>query len=163
MINKKAKALSASAKFLLRLLYQKGDREVNKAKELLDELQNLDEEIQNRIDELANLEASLLSSPKMNMDKIQGGQKVRLDERYIDIFSMQDSLKEYMKQATAEAIQRRIELSKLIDKIPKPASRTILRMVYIQKASVYDMIEFLQCSKTTFYKRRKMQSVNWVL
>ena len=72
---------------------------MNKAKELLDELQNLDEEIQSRIDELANLEASLLSSPKMSMDKVQGGQKVRLDERYIDIFSMQDSLKEYMKKA----------------------------------------------------------------
>ena len=128
---------------------------MNKAKELLDELQNLDEEIQNRIDELANLEASLLSSPKMSMDKVQGGQKVRLDERYIDIFSMQDSLKEYMKQATAEAIQRRIELSKLIDKIPKPASRTILRMVYIQKTSVYDMMDHLDCSKTTFYKKKK--------
>ena len=71
---------------------------MNKAEELLDELQNLDEEIQNRIDELANLEASLLSSPKMSMDKVQGGQKVRLDERYIDIFSMQDSLKEYMRK-----------------------------------------------------------------
>lgn len=128
---------------------------MNKAKELLDELQNLDEEIQNRIDELANLEASLLSSPKMSMNKVQGGQKVRLDERYIDIFSMQDSLKEYMKQATAEAIQRRIELSKLIDKIPKPSSRTILRMVYIQKASVYDMMDHLDCSKTTFYKKKE--------
>ncbi|HHA8917216.1 TPA: DUF1492 domain-containing protein [Streptococcus pneumoniae] len=60
---------------------------MNKAKELLDELQNLDEEIQSRIDELANLEASLLSSPKMRMDKVQGGQKVRLDERYIDILA----------------------------------------------------------------------------
>ena len=64
-------------------------------------------------------------------------------------------MKEYMKQATAEAIQRRIELSKLIDKMPKTASRTILRMVYIQKANVYDMIEFLRCSKTTFYKKKK--------
>ncbi len=72
---------------------------MNKAKELLDELQNLDEEIQNRIDE--------------------------------------------------------IELSKLIDKMPKPASRTILRMVYIQKASVYDMMDHLDCSKTTFYKKKK--------
>lgn len=43
---------------------------MNKAKELLNELQGLDEEIQNRIDELANLEASLLSSPKMNPDFI---------------------------------------------------------------------------------------------
>ena len=128
---------------------------MSKTKELLDELQNLDEEIQNRIDELANLEASLLSSPKMNMDKVQSGQRVQLDERYIDIFSMQDSLKEYMKQATTEAIQRRIELSKLIDKMPKPASRTILRMVYIQKASVYDMMDHLDCSKTTFYKKKK--------
>ncbi|HFI0250081.1 TPA: DUF1492 domain-containing protein [Streptococcus suis] len=127
---------------------------MNKAKELLDELQNLDEEIQNRIDELANLEASLLSSPKMNVNKVQGGQKIQLDERYIDIFSMQDSLKEYMKDATEEAIKRRIELSRLIDKMPKPVSRTILRMVYIQKESVYDMIEFLQCSKTTFYKKK---------
>ncbi|MCQ8267776.1 DUF1492 domain-containing protein [Streptococcus suis] len=129
---------------------------MNKAKELLNELQNLDEEIQNRIDELANLEASLLSSPKMNVNKVQGGQKIQLDERYVDIFSMQDSLKEYMKDATEEAIKRRIELSRLIDKMPKPASRTILRMVYIQKASVYDMIEFLQCSKTTFYKKKKV-------
>lgn len=128
---------------------------MNKAKELLDELQNLDEEIQNRIDELANLEASLLSSPKMNVNKVQGGQKIQLDDCYIDIFSMQDSLKVYMKDATEEAIKRRIELSRLIDKMPKPASRTILRMVYIQKASVYDMIEFLQCSKTTFYKKKK--------
>ncbi|HFI0914077.1 TPA: DUF1492 domain-containing protein [Streptococcus suis] len=128
---------------------------MNKAKELLDELQNLDEEIQNRIDELANLKASLLSSPKMNVNKVQGGQKIQLDERYIDIFSIQDSLKEYMKDATEEAIKRRIELSRLIDKMPKPASRTILRMVYVQKASVYDMIEFLQCSKTTFYKKKK--------
>ncbi|HFI0640499.1 TPA: DUF1492 domain-containing protein [Streptococcus suis] len=127
---------------------------MNKAKEILDELQNLDEEIQNRIDELANLEASLLSSPKMNVNKVQGGQKIQLDERYIDIFSMQDSLKEYMKDATEEAIRRRVELSRLIDKMPKPVSRTILRMVYIQKASVYDMIEFLQCSKTTFYKKK---------
>lgn len=128
---------------------------MNKAKELLNELQNLDEEIQNRIDELANLEASLLSSPKMNVNKVQGGQKIQLDERYIDIFSMQDSLKEYMKDATEEVIKRRIELSRLIDKMPKPASRTILRMVYIQKASIYDVIEFLQCSKTTFYKKKK--------
>ena len=128
---------------------------MNKAKELLDELQNLDEEIQNRIDELANLEASLLSSPKMNANKVQGGQKIQLDERYIDIFSMQDSLKEYMKDATEESIKRRIELSRQIDKMPKHAIRTSLRMVYIQKASVYDMIEFLQCSKTTFYKKKK--------
>ncbi|MCB2913240.1 DUF1492 domain-containing protein [Streptococcus suis] len=91
----------------------------------------------------------------MNVNKVQGGQKIQLDERYIDIFSMQDSLKEYMEDATEEAIKRRIELSRLIDKMPKPASRTILRMVYIQKASVYDMIEFLQCSKTTFYKKKK--------
>ena len=128
---------------------------MNKAKELLDELQCLDEEIQNRIDELANLEASLLSSPKIKANKVSGGQQQTIDERYVDIISMHDSLKEYMKKATAEAIERRIELSKLIDKIPKPASRTILRMVYIQKANVYDMIEFLQCSKTTFYKKKK--------
>ncbi|WP_347089148.1 DUF1492 domain-containing protein [Streptococcus anginosus] len=128
---------------------------MNKAKELLDELQCLDEEIQNRIDELANLEASLLSSPKIKANKVSGGQQQKIDERYVDIISMHDSLKEYMKEATAEAIERRIELSKLIDKMPKPASRTILRMVYIQKANVYDMIEFLQCSKTTFYKKKK--------
>lgn len=128
---------------------------MNKAKELLDELQNLDEEIQNRIDELANLEASLLSSPKMNANKVQGGERKMLDDRYLDIFNLRESLADYMKEATNEAIKRRIELSKLIDKMPKPSSRTILRMVYIQKASVYDMTEFLQCSKTTFYKKKK--------
>lgn len=56
----------------------------------------------------------------MNVNKVQCGQRVQLDERYIDIFSMQDALKEYMKEATEEVIRRRIELSRLIDKLPKP-------------------------------------------
>ncbi len=54
---------------------------MNKAKELLDELQCLDEEIQNRIDELANLEASLLSSPKIKANKVSGGQQQKIDEQ----------------------------------------------------------------------------------
>ena len=47
---------------------------MNKAKELLNELQNLDMDIQSRIDEINELEAGLLSSPKWTADKVKGGQ-----------------------------------------------------------------------------------------
>ncbi|HEU4118047.1 TPA: hypothetical protein VVL13_002224, partial [Streptococcus pneumoniae] len=47
---------------------------MNKAKELLKELQDLDMDIQSRIDEINELEAGLLSSPKWSEVKVQGGQ-----------------------------------------------------------------------------------------
>lgn len=48
---------------------------MGKASQLLDELKNLDEDIQSRIDEVRTLEAGLLSSPKWSTDKIRGGKQ----------------------------------------------------------------------------------------
>ncbi|HGK2284435.1 TPA: DUF1492 domain-containing protein, partial [Streptococcus pneumoniae] len=52
---------------------------MNKAKELLKELQDLDMDIQSRIDEINELEAGLLSSPKWIDVKVQGGQTRKVD------------------------------------------------------------------------------------
>ncbi|SND77176.1 phage protein [Streptococcus pneumoniae] len=53
---------------------------MNKAKELLKELQDLDMDIQSRIDEINELEAGLLSSPKWIDVKVQGGQTRKVDD-----------------------------------------------------------------------------------
>lgn len=80
---------------------------MNKAKELLDELQNLDEEIQNRIDELANLEASLLSSPKMSMNKVQGGHG-----DYVYSWEYEDQ--EELKEIKARKKEKRKKVGRLV-------------------------------------------------
>lgn len=121
-----------------------------KAKELLDELRNLDMDIRSRIDEINELEAGLLSSQKFQADKVRGGQTRKVDDVYVQLVM----LKEEMEQDTNKIIQRKLELGRLINKLDNPKYRSILRMSYISKMYVDDICEHLSISRTTFYTWR---------
>lgn len=123
---------------------------MNKAKELLNELQNLDMDIQSRIDEINELEAGLLSSPKWTADKVKGGQAKKVDDVYTQLIVM----KEAIEQDTNEVIYRKLELGRLINKLKNPKSRSILRMTYITKMYVDDVCDKMGISRTTFYTWR---------
>ncbi|WP_105146857.1 DUF1492 domain-containing protein [Streptococcus suis] len=123
---------------------------MNKAKELLDELQNLDLDIQSRIDEINELEAGLLSSPKWTVDKIKGSQAKKVDDVYTQLIVM----KEAIEQDTNEVINRKLELGRLINKLKNPKSRSVLRMTYITKMYVDDVCDKMGISRTTFYTWR---------
>ena len=123
---------------------------MNKAKELLNELQNLDMDIQSRIDEINELEAGLLSSPKWTADKIKGGQAKKVDDVYTQLIVM----KEAIEQDTKEVIDRKLELGRLINKLKNPKSRSVLRMTYITKMYVDDVCDKMGISRTTFYTWR---------
>ena len=123
---------------------------MNKAKELLNELQNLDMDIQSRIDEINELEAGLLSSPKWTADKVKGGQAKKVDDVYTQLIVM----KEAIEQDTKEVIDRKLELGRLINKLKNPKSRSVLRMTYITKMYVDDVCDKMGISKTTFYTWR---------
>lgn len=123
---------------------------MNKAKELLNELQNLDMDIQSRIDEINELEAGLLSSPKWTADKVKGGQAKKVDDVYTQLIVM----KEAIEQDTKEVIDRKLELGRLINKLKNPKSRSVLRMTYITKMYVDDVCDKMGISRTTFYTWR---------
>ena len=123
---------------------------MNKAKELLNELQNLDMDIQSRIDEINELEAGLLSSPKWTADKVKGGQAKKVDDVYTQLVVM----KEAIEQDAKEAIDRKLELGRLINKLKNPKSRSVLRMTYITKMYVDDVCDKMGISRTTFYTWR---------
>lgn len=124
---------------------------MNKAKELLNELQNLDMDIQSRIDEINELEAGLLSSPKWTVDKVKGGQAKKVDDVYTQLIVM----KEAIEQDTNEVISRKLELGRLINQLKNPKSRSILRMTYITKTYIEDICDNLRISKATYYRLRK--------
>lgn len=124
---------------------------MNKAKDLLNELQNLDMDIQSRIDEINELEAGLLSSPKWTVDKVKGGQAKKVDDVYTQLIVM----KEAIEQDTNEVINRKLELGRLINKLKNPKSRSILRMTYITKTYIEDICDNLRISKATYYRLRK--------
>lgn len=125
---------------------------MNKAKEFLNELQNLDMDIQSRIDEINELEAGLLSSPKWTDVKVQGGQARRVDDVYTQLVVM----KEAIEQDTNEVIKRKIELGRLINKLKDPKHRTVLRMTYINKRHIIDICDGLDgISTPTYYRLRK--------
>lgn len=123
---------------------------MNKAKELLNELQNLDMDIQSRIDEINELEVGLLSSPKWTADKVKGGQAKKVDDVYTQLIVV----KEAIEQDTKEVIDRKLELGRLINKLKNPKSRSVLRMTYITKMYVDDVCDKMGISRTTFYTWR---------
>ena len=125
---------------------------MSKARELLNELQNLDMDIQSRIDEISGLEAGLLSSQKFQADKVRGGQTRKVDDVYTQLIVM----KEAIEQDTKEVINRKLELSRLINQLKNPKSRSILRMTYITKMYVDDICDKMEISRTTFYTWRNM-------
>ena len=125
---------------------------MNKAKELLKELQDLDMDIQSRIDEIKELETGLLSSPKWTDVKVRGGQTRKVDDVYTQLAVM----KEAIEQDTKEVIDRKIELSRMINRLKNPKYRTILRMTYITKTYIEDICDKLAISKSSYYSMRKI-------
>ncbi len=123
-----------------------------KAKELLSELQNLDMDIQSRIDEINELEAGLLSSPKWSEVKVKGGQPRKIDDVYAQLITMKDAI----EQDTNAIINRKMELGRMINKLANPKHRTILRMTYINKMYVDDICDKLSISKSSYYGMRKV-------
>lgn len=124
---------------------------MSKASQLLDELKNLDADIQSRIDEVRTLEAGLLSSPKWSTEKVKGGKQTKVDDVYAQLIV----LKESIEQDTNEVINRKLELSRLINKVSDPKERAILRMTYILKQYPEDVMDYLKISKATYYRLRK--------
>lgn len=123
-----------------------------KAKELLSELQNLDMDIQSRIDEINELEAGLLSSPNWSEVKVKGGQPRKIDDVYAQLITMKDAI----EQDTNAIIDRKLELGRMINKLSNPKHRTILRMTYINKMYVDDICDKLSISKSSYYGMRKV-------
>ncbi|MGT2852828.1 DUF1492 domain-containing protein [Streptococcus pasteurianus] len=121
---------------------------MTRAKELLNELQNLDMDIQSRIDEINELEAGLLSSPKWKTEKTKGGQAKRVDDVYAQLVIM----KEAIEQDTNEVINRKLELGRLINKLKNPKHRAVLRMTYINKGTSDSVCYDLKMSRTTYYR-----------
>lgn len=123
-----------------------------KAKELLSELQNLDMDIQSRIDEINELEAGLLSSPNWSEVKVKGGQPRKIDDVYAQLITMKGEI----EQDTNAIIDRKLELGRMINKLSNPKHRTILRMTYINKMYVDDICDKLSISKSSYYGMRKV-------
>ena len=119
-----------------------------KAKELLKELQDLDMDIQSRIDEINELEAGLLSSPKWSDVKVQGGQTRKIDDVYAQLITMKDEI----EKDTNVVINRKMELGRMINKLTNPKYRTILRMTYINKGTADSICYDLKMSRTTYYR-----------
>ena len=119
-----------------------------KAKELLSELHNHDMDIKSRIDEINELEAGLLSSPKWAEAKVKGGQTRKIDDVYAQLITMKDEI----EKDTNVVINRKMELGRMINKLTNPKHRTILRMTYINKGTADSICYDLKMSRTTYYR-----------
>lgn len=121
---------------------------MNKAKAILKDLRNLDLYIASLIRRREKIEASLLSSPKWTADKISGGVKRKQDDVYVELMTTADDI----EKKTAEAIKKQRELQNIIDNLTDDTSKTILSLVYIDKMSMYDVMDEMRISDRTYYR-----------
>ncbi|HFR3814577.1 TPA: DUF1492 domain-containing protein [Streptococcus suis] len=121
---------------------------MNKAKAILKDLRNLDLYIASLIRRREKIEASLLSSPKWTADKISGGAKKKQDDVYVELMATADDI----EKKTAEAIKKQRELQNIIDNLNDDTSKTILSLVYIDKMSMYDVMDEMRISDRTYYR-----------
>ena len=63
-------------------------------------------------------------------------------------------MKQEIERDVKEIIDRKLELSRLINKLSNPKYRTVLRMTYINKMYVDDICDKMEISRTTFYTWR---------
>ena len=64
-------------------------------------------------------------------------------------------MKDEIEKDTNVIIERKLELSRLINKLPNPKHRTILRMTYINKGTADSICYDLKMSRTTYYRLKK--------
>lgn len=121
---------------------------MNKAKAILKDLRNLDLYIASLIRRREKIEASLLSSPKWTADKVSGGAKKKQDDVYVELMATAEDI----EKKTAEAIKKQRELQNIIDNLNEDTSKTILSLVYIDKMSMYDVMDEMRISDRTYYR-----------
>lgn len=121
---------------------------MNKAKAILKDLRNLDLYIASLIRRREKIEASLLSSPKWTADKVSGGAKKKQDDVYVELMATADDI----EKKTAEAIKKQRDLQNIIDNLSDDTSKTILSLVYIDKMSMYDVMDEMRISDRTYYR-----------
>ncbi|HEL1906664.1 TPA: DUF1492 domain-containing protein [Streptococcus suis] len=121
---------------------------MNKAKAILKDLRNLDLYIASLIRRREKIKASLLSSPKWTADKVSGGAKKKQDDVYVELMATADDI----EKKTAEAIKKQRELQNIIDNLNDDTSKTILSLVYIDKMSMYDVMDEMRISDRTYYR-----------
>ncbi|HEM5311491.1 TPA: DUF1492 domain-containing protein, partial [Streptococcus suis] len=57
-----------------------------------------------------------------------------------------------IEKKTAEAIKKQRELQNIIDNLNDDTSKTILSLVYIDKMSMYDVMDEMRISDRTYYR-----------
>nr|WP_217468110.1 DUF1492 domain-containing protein [Streptococcus suis] len=111
-------------------------------------MRNLDLYIASLIRRREKIEASLLSSPKWTADKVSGRAKKKQDDVYVELMATADDI----EKKTAEAIKKQRELQNIIDNLNDDTSKTILSLVYIDKMSMYDVMDEMRISDRTYYR-----------
>ena len=120
-----------------------------KTSQRLKELKALDRYIDSQLERIQKLEesATKVTAGLPQADKISGGMKRKQDDIYVELIDEEEEVKKLCKQA----IQKRREFYNLIYQVDDYQARDLLTMVYIDKLSIWQIMDRLEISKATYY------------
>lgn len=101
--------------------------------------------------EIQYLENGIFTKSTLTDTKVTGGKKADMVDRY----NKQIERKEELKQQIESLLDARAHLIRGIDRLEDPEQRMILKMEYVNGMDVYDIGEFMEISKATFYVYRR--------
>ncbi|WP_227278797.1 DUF1492 domain-containing protein [Streptococcus vestibularis] len=109
----------------------------------------MDRYIDSQLERIQKLEASAtkVTAALPQADKISGGMKRKQDDIYVELIDEEEEVRKLCKQA----IQKRREFYNLIYQVDDYQARDMLTMVYIDKLSIWQIMDRLEISKATYY------------
>lgn len=120
-----------------------------KTSQRLKELKALDRYIDSQLERIQKLEASAtkVTAALPQADRVAGGVKRKQDDIYVELIDEEEEVRKLCKQA----IQKRREFYNLIYQVDDYQARDMLTMVYIDKLSIWQIMDRLEISKATYY------------
>ena len=117
-------------------------------KEKLEGVKWISKEIEGLYLELETLESGIIKKQELSNIRVQTSRVNTAENNLISVLKLKEDTLQRIERLT----EKRMEISRLIDKLANPLERSVLRFFYLNDLDAWEVAEEIDKSKTTVYR-----------
>ena len=111
----------------------------------------INKEIEGLYLELEALESGIIKKPTLSHSRVQTGRENKVENNLISVLKLKEDTLHRIERLTEE----RMAISRLIDTLPNPLERSVLRLFYLNVLDAWQVAEEMGKSKTSVYRVKR--------
>ena len=111
----------------------------------------INKEIEGLYLELEALESGIIKKPTLSHSRVQTGRENKVENNLISVLKLKEDTLHRIERLTEE----RMAISGLIDTLPNPLERSVLRLFYLNVLDAWQVAEEMGKSKTSVYRVKR--------